>query len=150
VDRQRGTVSFLENEMLGGILDDDTDNLEKSADYTVRQVEALPIADILAERRAPETIDYLSIDFEGFEEWLMLDFPLDRYRFNALTIERPSQARKEKFLAENYITVRETPGVDVFYVASSFKEGHLHNMFKDYGKKRLCLGFGVCVIESLT
>jgi hypothetical protein len=44
---------------------------------------------------APKVIDFLSLDVEGAETYIMKDFPFDEYRFLVMTVERP----KEELLA---------------------------------------------------
>jgi hypothetical protein len=44
---------------------------------------------ILKKFNAPSMIDYLSLDVEGAELFIMKDFPFDEHKFKLLTIERP-------------------------------------------------------------
>jgi len=71
-------------------------------DETGRSVQALPLARILDDLAFPSTIDYLSLDVEGFEEEVLIAFPFDRYRFRVMSIERPSDALHEKLLSIGY------------------------------------------------
>lgn len=48
------------------------------------------LGSILKQAGAPSTIDYLSLDVEGFEDAVLLADDLPAYRFRAVTVERPS------------------------------------------------------------
>jgi len=50
--------------------------------YTVTLLE------ILERTHAPIQIDYLSLDVEGAESFIMMNFPLDRYKIKVITAER--------------------------------------------------------------
>lgn len=51
-------------------------------EYTV------PLLEILQRNQAPVDIDYLSLDVEGAESFIMMQFPLDRYKIKIITAER--------------------------------------------------------------
>mmetsp|Transcript_4314 Transcript_4314/g.10411 ORF Transcript_4314/g.10411 Transcript_4314/m.10411 type:complete len:336 (+) Transcript_4314:112-1119(+) len=74
----------------GGIVGNGFDNgshLKRSStkEYTV------PLLEIFKKFDVPKVIDYLSLDVEGAEEFIMNEFPLAEYRIRILTIERPKQ-----------------------------------------------------------
>jgi Methyltransferase FkbM domain len=48
------------------------------------------LADVLERFHAPHVIDYLSLDVEGAETFVMEAFPFDAYRINVMTVERPT------------------------------------------------------------
>ena len=48
------------------------------------------LQEILRNHRAPHVIDYLSLDAEGAEDFLMNHFPFDKYRIKIMTVERPN------------------------------------------------------------
>jgi len=49
----------------------------------------VPLVEVLRRYNAPTTdIDYLSLDVEGAESFIMLNFPFDTYRFKVITAER--------------------------------------------------------------
>ena len=56
---------------------------------TITDVEALPIREVLRRGEAPRTIDYFSLDVEGFEAVVMEGFPFDAHNISLMTIERP-------------------------------------------------------------
>ena len=47
----------------------------------------LPLADVLEQAQAPAIIDYAAFDIEGSELRVLRDFPFERYRFRALSLE---------------------------------------------------------------
>jgi FkbM family methyltransferase len=65
----------------------------------------VPLAEILARYNAPTVIDYLSLDVEGAEYYVMRDFPFDSYAFRILTIERPTQELVDLLYQHRYIYV---------------------------------------------
>ena len=53
-----------------------------------QQVYAVPLHDVFVRHHVPHTIDYLSLDVEGAESFIMLHFPLHLYRITIITAER--------------------------------------------------------------
>jgi hypothetical protein len=80
--------------------------------------EAVSLAAVLRKHRAPEEIDYLSLDVEGFEYEIMRTFPFDEYRFGCLGIERPSRELHELLSNHGYHFVTKL-GEDWFYRPAS-------------------------------
>jgi hypothetical protein len=83
--------------VLGGIVHDDFDvtkaHNDKNHPTTPPTLKfTVPLLEILQRYQAPPMIDYLSLDVEGAEEYILSIFPLDQYRINVMTIERPSEA----------------------------------------------------------
>ena len=78
----------------GGIAGDGFDNGprfkgQSSPRYTVT------LEEILTRYNAPRQIDYLSLDVEGAEEFIMKNFPFSKYQISILTTERPSRPLQE-------------------------------------------------------
>ena len=78
----------------GGILGTEFDNglkfkSKSQVEYTVTLLE------ILERYHAPKVIDYLSLDVEGAEEFIMQHFPLSNYKIRAMTIERPKEGLRK-------------------------------------------------------
>lgn len=72
----------------GGIADDGFDNGKRWQRHSVLKY-TVPLLEILRDRvRAPTTLDYLSLDVEGAETFIMLNFPLDEFQIKILTAER--------------------------------------------------------------
>jgi hypothetical protein len=65
----------------------------------------VPLVEILDRYNAPTVIDYLSLDVEGAEYYVMRDFPFDSYAFRILTIERPTQELVDLLYQHRYIYV---------------------------------------------
>jgi hypothetical protein len=61
------------------------------------------LLDILERMKAPPVIDYLSLDVEGAEYFIMEHFPFERYRVNIMTIERPNARLQELLFREGYV-----------------------------------------------
>lgn len=101
----------------GGIEHEDFDNdpkRPKSNDPSV-SLYTVPLVQVLERFQAPHKIDYLSLDVEGAEYYVMKDFPFDRYTISILSIERPRQelvdllyANKYRYLAGNNAWGEET------------------------------------------
>jgi hypothetical protein len=71
----------------GGIVNQKFDNTVQTGEDQLRFT--VTLAHIFEYFQAPTVMDYLSLDVEGAESFVMSTFPFDRYRFNLLTIERP-------------------------------------------------------------
>lgn len=61
---------------------------------------------ILRKFNAPTTIDYLSLDVEGAEEFILGNFPFNRYSFNTMTVERPSPNLHHILAINGYVFIR--------------------------------------------
>ena len=73
-------------------------NREEKRRFTVT------LQEIFERFETPHIIDYLSLDVEGAEEYVMESFPFDKYRFNVLTIEGPS-TRLQDILKSNHYSL---------------------------------------------
>jgi hypothetical protein len=72
----------------GGIVGADFDN-KKNSKTEPRYTASLQ--GILERFNAPSMIDFLSLDVEGAELFIMKSFPFHKYSFKCLTVERPSE-----------------------------------------------------------
>lgn len=133
VDKDQGYVDFIVNGVNGGILADDCDNKVSKNRITTR-VETMQLLTLLEKFNVPETIDYLSLDVEGAEDRVLLGFNFDRYIFNCITVERPSKDLRALLESKKYIQVKEIPGLDCFYIHSSFLKQYQKNLFS-FGRK---------------
>lgn len=127
VDSEPGQVEFVLSGQTSGVISDESDNSPDKrpdlvetarAEGRVRVVEALPLADLLAKYDAPHVIDYFSFDVEGLETRILRNFPFDRYRFLAITVERPTPELNEILFRNGYKFVRNSL-YDSFYVHES-------------------------------
>jgi hypothetical protein len=93
----------------GGIVGANFDNSKKTTGgggedqlrYTVT------LEHILDRFRAPSVMDYLSLDVEGAETYVMASFPFDRYRFHLLTVERPDEKLCRLLLQHGYRLLKQ-------------------------------------------
>mmetsp|Transcript_25626 Transcript_25626/g.43524 ORF Transcript_25626/g.43524 Transcript_25626/m.43524 type:complete len:263 (-) Transcript_25626:60-848(-) len=67
-----------------------------------RLVYTVTLKEILRRFGAPKTIDYLSLDVEGAEEFIMKNFPLAEYSISILTVERPKDSLQALFAKHGF------------------------------------------------
>jgi FkbM family methyltransferase len=134
-------VRFLKKGVLSGIVSEETDNRLGDVEHEVT-VLARPLISILEECSAPKVIDYLSMDIEGAEEQVLKAFPFDRYSFNCITLERPSELLRHIITKAGYLLIKDIPGLDCFYVNNGFLEQYQKNIFSFYEKKVFFLNMG--------
>lgn len=132
IDHSKSKVRFAPGDALGGIVGEDTDNKLESSDDLFLETRSL--MQLMDEINAPLTIDYLSIDIEGAEGRALSSFDFRRCVFNAITIERPSDKLNGLLKKNGYILVRSIPGLDSFFIHSSFLEDYRKNVFSFYRK----------------
>lgn len=132
VSDKRERVRFrIDNGQLGGIIADDTDNnmrarSEQLSDAEIITGECVTLADILERHGAPNEIDYFSLDVEGSEERIIRSLDFDTYRFQCITIERPTARVNEILFSNGYVFVKNKR-FDSFYVHETLaKEKNIH------------------------
>lgn len=86
------------------------------------------LVEILQMLHAPSVIDYLSLDIEGAEEFVLANFPFDSYKFLTMSIERPSNNLTSFLLEKGYKLAFEFNRGDTLWAHQSVHED---------GKKRL-------------
>jgi FkbM family methyltransferase len=127
IDETPGEVEFWPNGELGGIIAEDTDNSrairaaqldEAHAKGEVLRLPTVTLADVLFAHKAPPLIDYFSFDVEGAETRILRTFPFERWRFLAMTVERPTPELNSTLFANGYVFVRNV-SFDSFYVHES-------------------------------
>jgi FkbM family methyltransferase len=130
VDRKPGEVEFVFDSVMGGIVDAQSDRTLDTASSPVKpqRIKATTLLDILESNHAPKVIHYLSMDVEGAEERVLIDFPFDRYKFLTLSIERPSDALHQKLTDNGYHNIKSIPDLDCFYIHESFQESYTVNV----------------------
>ncbi len=71
----------------------------------------VPLVEILQRFQAPKYIDYLSLDVEGAEEYILQHFstwqPKDGYTIALLTIERPKRTLEKLLESRGYVMLRK-------------------------------------------
>ncbi|GAB4165146.1 MAG: hypothetical protein Fur0032_01700 [Terrimicrobiaceae bacterium] len=114
LDAEPGEVAFKSGAgFFGGIV---TGEAETAG---TRKVTTVTLRDVFARENVPDTIHYLSLDVEGFEERVMQGFPFDTHKFLCATIERPSDTLRAVLDQQGYVLVGELPGLDTFYIHHS-------------------------------
>ena len=79
---------FLKSKEFGGIVGEKFDNNEPKQSEKEKRF-TISINTMFQQFDVPNTIDYLSLDVEGAEEFIMSDFPFHTYTIRFITIERP-------------------------------------------------------------
>jgi len=140
LDRAEGEVTFVLGDVMGGIVDQDTDNNDIDAiTENVVKLRTTSLNRVFEERCVPSIVDYLSIDVEGAEERILAEFDFHKYTFRCITIERPTELLRSIFKDNGYILIKEIPALDSFYVHQDFLEEYKRNLFAFYCKKHLTL-----------
>lgn len=68
----------------------------------VETVATVPLLEIFERFKVPRHIDYLSLDVEGAESAILMQFPLDKYRIDILTVERPKKNARSYLASYGY------------------------------------------------
>lgn len=102
----------------GGILGEQFDNKkdqwnEGHPRFTVT------LLDIFEKFHVPTEIDYISLDVEGAEDLVMSSFPFSKYRFNLMSVERPSSALVEILTSNGYELLKTIRNVDTLWAHQS-------------------------------
>ncbi len=108
----------------GGIVGKDFKN--KSVRKNARQAEySVSLKTILAKFNAPKVIDFLSLDIEGAELFVMENFPFDEYTFLTLAIESPGEELSNLLAKKGYKQVYKfKKGADIMFAHESvYEEG---------------------------
>jgi hypothetical protein len=122
-------VSFRFQGVYGGIVgnkfDQKEQNDKKQNEATLKFT--VPLLEVLQRYSAPKVIDYLSLDVEGAEDYIMENFPLDQYMIRVLTIERPNEALKKRLEGNGYVLVKRIPGFgETLWAHQSFLQEDPH------------------------
>ena len=65
---------------------------------------------------APQVIEYLSLDTEGSEDRILVNFPFKKYAFKVMTIERPKTPLIELLDRAGYVIIKADKRLDTFFV----------------------------------
>lgn len=106
----------------GGIVGSDFDNHNaRHGELETRSTTTL--AEILARFQAPPIIDYVSLDVEGAEFFVMSSFPFETYTIRVLTVERPSKELESLLRQHGYITLKKLkPWGEMLWIHRSFRD----------------------------
>mmetsp|Transcript_17595 Transcript_17595/g.22948 ORF Transcript_17595/g.22948 Transcript_17595/m.22948 type:complete len:292 (-) Transcript_17595:270-1145(-) len=80
---------FKDPGVLGGIVGPGFDN--KVIGSGSRNFHTVPLQELFEQANVPPHIDYMSLDVEGAEWYIMEAFPWEKYSLRFLTVERPSK-----------------------------------------------------------
>ncbi|KAI2492576.1 methyltransferase [Fragilaria crotonensis] len=94
---------------VGGIVAEGFDN-EKDAKKDTHPRYTVTLKEIFERFNAPKVIDYLSLDVEGAEGFIMEDFPLTDYKVSIMTIERPKESLRELLGRKGYKHLKDLSG----------------------------------------
>lgn len=95
-------VPFLYNGLEhGGIVGEGFDNRPKHEKSSV-QGYTVTLEEIFQRFHVPSMIDYMSLDVEGAEGFIMSQFPLQSYTIRILTIERPKTELRDLLEVNGY------------------------------------------------
>ncbi|KAI2507587.1 methyltransferase [Fragilaria crotonensis] len=89
-ERMEEVLFRFDNGDHGGIVGDGFDNGKRHGRVSDPRY-TVTLKEILERFNAPELIDYLSLDVEGAEEFIIKEFPLTKYKVSLMTIERPKE-----------------------------------------------------------
>jgi len=95
-------VTFAFRDIYGGIVDKDFDNTPDDVKGPTVNMKTKAFSEILVELEAPTVIDYLSLDVEGAESFVMKGFPWDSHTIRVITVERPQDDLVETFKSKGY------------------------------------------------
>jgi len=97
-------TSNLENAMGGGIVASGMDNARMTNTNKQLLVKryTVTLGEIFSRNNAPKMIDYLSLDVEGAEYFVLSVFPWESYQIRIMTIERPTEELKTFLDAKGY------------------------------------------------
>lgn len=91
---------------LGGVVAKNTDNTPAPGGTTKKaKRRTVRLDTVLDFVNAPRTIDYLSLDVEGFETEVLKNYDFGKREITVLTVERPKPSLTKVLVAEKYVNV---------------------------------------------
>jgi hypothetical protein len=94
-------IKFNYRGVFGGITRDGFDNDKKRENESLPAF-TVPLQEVLERTETPPVIDYLSLDIEGAETYIMKNFPLSSYRIKIMTVERPDKDLRQHLEANGF------------------------------------------------
>jgi hypothetical protein len=96
----------------GGLIGSDFDNKggeqSRSSNSNEEQMRfTVSLAQVFERFHTPDVIDYLSLDVEGAEYFIMESFPFQRYKFNLLTVERADDRLCDLLSKHGYVRLKQ-------------------------------------------
>lgn len=104
----------------GGIVSKDFDN--KRLNQVEIQRYTATLEHILDIFNAPKVIDYMSLDVEGAEEFIMSSFSFNTYKFLTMSIERPKPGLRALLEKNGYVFVKDFRRGDTLWAHESMVE----------------------------
>jgi len=90
-------------------------------EFPLVQVDSISLTELLDKHGAPKIIDYFSLDVEGHEDEVFRGFEFDRYQFNVLNVETPSDWLRHCLSDHGYVEIAHNGVGDIFYRHQSFR-----------------------------
>lgn len=118
---------------LAGIVGDDFDNKPRTQDEVGNDSTryTASFSDILEMFDVPRVIDFLSLDVEGAERFIMGGFPFERYTINVMTVERPDTSLVDLLQDHGYKHVYNFRRGDTLWAHSSVYDDGKSRVEKD-------------------
>ena len=116
--------------ILGGLVGDEFDNNKKNRKEELEsaeiiKVETKTLTTVLSENNSPNNIDYLSLDVEGAEEFILKNFDFEKYTFRFITVERPSDTLNILLDKNGYIQIKSIESESFYTHKNYFKSVNL-------------------------
>jgi hypothetical protein len=106
----------------GGIVGKEFDNKDSNGEESQRRF-TVKLSDVFRRFNVPRVIDYISLDVEGAEDLVMSAFPFSEYRFNLLTVERPSSTLSDILTLNGYILLKTLKsGTETLWVHKAIQD----------------------------
>jgi hypothetical protein len=98
---------LFEDGVYGGIVADGFDNQKKTdTTHVLAKRYTVTLQEIFDRYHVPKIVDYLSLDVEGAESFVMSAFPLDDYKIRILSVERPKEDLKRLLSSKGYTHIK--------------------------------------------
>ena len=121
VDSELRNATFLLLGGYGGLIGADMDNINRNprgAEEASTTMITRRLIDVLVDYRAPNVIDYLSLDVEGAESRVLSPEALARFIFLTMTVERPPPLLCNRLFEHGYLFVQNVE-FDAHFVHST-------------------------------
>lgn len=92
----------LSTGVYGGIVEEGITSFQNANKAAEEKRNVVSITTVFKETNVPEVIDYLSLDVEGAESFVMQSFPWDQYKFKFMTIEGVKEDLSSKLNEQGY------------------------------------------------
>lgn len=89
-----------------GFDNNDGDGENGDGDDAIKPRYTVTLRRVFHKFNAPSVVDYLSLDVEGAESFILDNFPFDEYRFNLLTVERPNEQLSQLLERNGYVLLK--------------------------------------------